>query len=48
MTKDILANLARLVKADTDYVVELRHKLHRIPEPGFRETETASLIATEL
>lgn len=48
MTKDILANLAKLIKADTDYVVELRHGLHRVPEPGFRETKTSSLIASEL
>ena len=48
MTEKILANIAELVDAQTDYVVELRHRLHRIPEPGFGEKRTASLIAEEL
>jgi len=48
MTEKILANIAELVDAQTDYVVELRHRLHRIPEPGFSEKRTASLIAEEL
>jgi len=48
MTDRILANIAELVDAQADYVVELRHRLHRIPEPGFGEKRTASLIAEEL
>ncbi len=48
MTEEILVNIAKLVDAQTDYVVELRHRLHRIPEPGFSEERTASLIAEEL
>lgn len=48
MTKDVFTNLAKLVGAHLGHVVELRHKLHRVPEPGFCETKTASLIAEEL
>ncbi len=48
MTKDVLGNLARLIEADADHIVETRHRLHRIPEPGFHEIKTASLLAEEL
>jgi amidohydrolase len=48
MTEEIFANLADLVDAQADYVVELRRRLHRIPEPGFGEKRTALLIAEEL
>lgn len=48
MTEKILANLAEPVDVQADYIVELRRKLHRIPEPGFSEKRTSSLIAEEL
>jgi amidohydrolase len=48
MTKDVLGNLIRLVETHVDHVTELRHKLHRIPEPGFQETQTSSLLTDEL
>jgi amidohydrolase len=48
MTGDVLVNLAEVVDAQTGYVVELRRRLHRNPEPGFCETKTAAIIAEEL
>jgi amidohydrolase len=44
----ILENIVELVDTQAQYVVELRHRLHRIPEPGLGETRTAALIAEEL
>jgi len=48
MTKDLFENLGELVASHLGRVIELRHRLHRVPEPGFCETQTASLIAEEL
>ncbi len=48
MPKDVLKNVAESVEAHVARTVELRHKLHRTPEPGFCETVTASLIAEQL
>lgn len=48
MTEDILENLAELAETHVAHVVELRHRLHRVPEPGFCETRTAALILDEL
>ncbi|MHC4366778.1 MAG: M20 metallopeptidase family protein [Planctomycetota bacterium] len=48
MTERTLANLADLVDSQSDYIVELRHRLHRIPEQGFCEVKTAAVIADEL
>jgi len=48
MTRDVLADLRELIEAQADYVIELRHKLHRNPEPGFCEKRTAAVIAEEL
>lgn len=48
MTQDILKSLAVLAEPHVAHVVELRRKLHRVPEPGFCETETAALISEEL
>lgn len=48
MTRNVLANLVELVEAQTQYVTELRRKLHRTPEPGFCERRTAEVIADEL
>ena len=48
MTQRILEDITELVDAQNDYVVELRHRLHRIPEPGLGERRTARLIAKEL
>ena len=48
MTKDVLGNLTRLVETQLNHVVDLRQRLHRIPEPGFHETQTSSLLAAEL
>lgn len=44
----MLQKLAELVKDQMDYVTELRHKLHQVPEPAFSETKTAGIIADEL
>jgi len=48
MTKDVIGNLTSLVETHVDHVTELRHRLHRIPEPGFQETKTASILKEEL
>lgn len=48
MAGDVLVNLAEVVDAQTGYVAEIRHRLHRNPEPGFCETKTAAIIAEEL
>lgn len=48
MTEDIIKSLAELAERHVAHVVELRHKLHRVPEPGFCETKTAALILEEL
>jgi amidohydrolase len=48
MTKDVLANIGRLVEAHADHIAEIRHRLHRIPEPGFHEEKTASILTEEL
>lgn len=40
--------LAELVEAQMTHIVELRHKLHRCPEPGFCEVKTSHIIADEL
>jgi amidohydrolase len=48
MTEDILKNLGKLAEAHVAHVVELRHRLHRVPEPGLCETRTAALILEEL
>jgi amidohydrolase len=48
MTKDVLGNLTSLVETHADHITELRRKLHRVPEPGFQETKTASILKEEL
>lgn len=37
-------NLNEMIASEIDGIVRLRHQLHRIPEPGFQEYETAELI----
>lgn len=44
----ILADVIKLADTQAEYIIELRHKLHRIPEPGFGEKRTAAIIAGEL
>lgn len=48
MTKDVLGNLTSLVEKQAGYIVEVRHRLHRFPEPGFGEIRTSSILAEEL
>lgn len=49
MTERVLAtDLHRLVEAHVGDIVELRRRLHRIPEAAFQETKTAAIIAEEL
>lgn len=43
-----LANLHRLVEAHVDDIVQLRRRLHRVPEAGFQERKTAAIIAEQL
>jgi amidohydrolase len=44
----ILTKIVELADAQNHDIIELRHKLHRAPEPGFGEKKTAALIAEEL
>ncbi|MHC4212397.1 MAG: M20 metallopeptidase family protein [Planctomycetota bacterium] len=46
--KKIFSLLQQLVEKQIDYVVDLRHKLHQIPEPGFEEIKTAAIISAEI
>ena len=43
-----IEGLWRAVEAEVSHGVGLRHELHRIPETGFREVKTASVVAREL
>ncbi len=44
----MLVDLKKLVDSQKGYAVSIRHRLHRVPEPAFAESETAALIAAEL
>jgi amidohydrolase len=44
----IFSQLQQLVEKQIDHIVELRHKLHQVPEPGFEEIKTAAIISAEL
>ncbi len=44
----MIEQLAKLVDAQMDRIVALRHRLHRCPEPGFCEVNTSRIIADEL
>jgi amidohydrolase len=48
VTNNIKSKLTELIEEQISDIVELRHKLHQIPEPGFSETRTAAIIADEL
>ena len=47
MTNNIKSKLTELIEKQINDIVELRHKLHQVPEPGFSETQTAAIIADE-
>ncbi len=46
--KKIFSLLQQFVEKQIDYVVDLRHKLHQVPEPGFEEIKTAAIISAEI
>ena len=46
--KKIFSLLQQLVEKQINYVVDLRHKLHQVPEPGFEEIKTAAIISAEI
>jgi amidohydrolase len=46
--KKIFSLLKQLVEKQINYVVDLRHKLHQVPEPGFEEIKTAAIISAEI
>lgn len=48
MTNNMKSNLKELIEKQISYIVELRHRLHQVPEPGFSETKTAAIITDEL
>ncbi len=48
MATDWIDKLGKLVESELDRITELRHQLHRIPEPAFAERETSALVAQEL
>ena len=48
MTNNIKSKLTKLIEEQISHIVELRHRLHEVPEPGFSETKTVAIIADEL
>jgi amidohydrolase len=48
VTNNIKSNLKELIEEQISHIVELRHRLHQLPEPGFSENQTAAIIADEL
>ncbi len=46
--KKIFSLLQQFVEKQINYVVDLRHKLHQFPEPGFEEIKTSAIISVEL
>jgi amidohydrolase len=45
---NIKSTLTELIEEQINDIIELRHKLHQVPEPAFSETQTAAIIADEL
>ncbi len=43
-TKDAMTSLTQAIQAIEPELVELRHAIHRFPEPGFEETETQARL----
>jgi len=48
VTNNMKSNLKELIEKQISYIVELRHRLHQVPEPGFSENRTAAIITDEL
>jgi amidohydrolase len=48
VTNNMKSNLTELIEEQISHIIELRHRLHEVPEPGFSETQTAAIIADEL
>jgi amidohydrolase len=48
VTKRIKTRLTELVEEQINDIIDLRHRLHRVPEPAFSEIQTAAIIADEL
>ncbi|MDT8300830.1 MAG: M20 family metallopeptidase [Sedimentisphaerales bacterium] len=48
MTKNIKSKITKLIEDQINHIVELRHRLHEVPEPGFSETQTKAIITNEL
>ncbi len=48
MTNNIKSSLTELIEEQISYIVELRHRLHQVPEPAFSEIQTAAIITDEL
>jgi amidohydrolase len=48
MPTEITEKIKEKVDEQQEYVVELRHRLHRVPEAGFKEEKTSSIIIEEL
>ena len=48
VTKKLKSILTELINEQINDIVELRHRLHQVPEPAFSETRTAAIIADEL
>jgi amidohydrolase len=48
VTNNIKSKLTEFIEEQISYIVELRHRLHQVPEPGFSETQTAAIITDEL
>jgi amidohydrolase len=41
-------SLTELIEEQISYIIELRHRLHQVPEPAFSEIQTAAIITDEL
>jgi len=48
VTNNIKSKLTKLIEEQTSHIIELRHRLHAVPEPGFSETKTVAIITGEL
>ncbi|MHC4132487.1 MAG: M20 metallopeptidase family protein [Planctomycetota bacterium] len=48
MPRAITEKIKSIVEQEQGYVVEVRHRLHRVPEPGFKEEKTSAIVIEEL
>ena len=48
MTLQNIDRLKDAVDRHIQHAVNIRRRLHRFPEPGFKETRTSALVAQEL